>query len=129
MQLIITIFIWYHCVHLYSVVLLVKVRCTYFQRFHSCVDLRRQNVRSHEGLISGRNHEKYQSNKPTNKLTGSNKENMKPSEEETTLTEQSNYSPVSGEKKAATFNTSMPSTMKVPKINNSIKVKTVNDIV
>ena len=61
------------------------------------------------------------------KIATSNKENVKPSEKETTLTDQSNYNPVSGKKKAATLNASVPSTVKVPKINNNIKVKIVYD--
>ena len=49
------------------------------------------------------------------------------SEEETTLMELSNNKPVSGKRKAATFNTSVPFNVKVPKINKYVKVKTGND--
>ena len=51
---------------------------TCFLRFHSCIDLRRQNDRSHEWLISGRNHDKRQSNKPIKKVATSNKDKWKP---------------------------------------------------
>ena len=48
---------------------------------------------------------------------------MKLSEEETTLMELSNNNPVSGRRKAATFNAYVP----LSKIKNNIKVKTGND--
>ena len=80
---------------------------TCFQRFHSCIDVPRQNNCSHEWLIESRNFD----NRKSNKVTKGNQNEDR--EDETTLEEQSQ---INAKRTASSALTPVPSTVKVTKV-------------